>query len=314
MQTEIINSEQLAAELEKSKLELSLFSSIEWLQLFDSRLKIIAIFSDDRQLIGYWYGLMGKKLKFSYFINTPFTPHCGLVYLNKSSNAANFNTFNKKIMKTMAGFFKEKKISLVHLALPHTTIDTQAFIWNKFLVTAKYTYHLQLHKSEAELFDELSSEKRKSIRKAISDEISIRLVTDYKLIIDLLKNTFIKNKVKHEAELIEKILFQFANANNSFAFAAYDKNEKLIASNFCLFDHNTCYYLFGGFDAEHKHHGAGVHCMWSSILQAKKLNLSVFDFEGSMLKDVEKYFREFGGTLIPYYEIKYKDKVLKLVS
>ena len=43
--------------------------------------------------------------------------------------------------------------------------------------------------------------------------------------------------------------------------------------------------------------------MWQSILHAKKLGIEVFDFEGSMLVEVEKYFREFGGELVPYYTV-----------
>jgi endo-alpha-1,4-polygalactosaminidase (GH114 family) len=41
--------------------------------------------------------------------------------------------------------------------------------------------------------------------------------------------------------------------------------------------------------------------MWKSILKAKQMNLKIFDFEGSMLPNVERYFREFGGNLVPYY-------------
>jgi hypothetical protein len=43
--------------------------------------------------------------------------------------------------------------------------------------------------------------------------------------------------------------------------------------------------------------------MWKSILHARQLGLRTFDFEGSMIPEVERYFREFGGKLIPYYEI-----------
>ncbi|MCC6372738.1 MAG: hypothetical protein IT236_17165 [Bacteroidia bacterium] len=63
-------------------------------------------------------------------------------------------------------------------------------------------------------------------------------------------------------------------------------------------------YLFGVFDSENKHHGAGVSCMWQSILKAKEMGLSHFDFEGSMNEKIERYFREFGGELVPYFCIE----------
>jgi hypothetical protein len=43
--------------------------------------------------------------------------------------------------------------------------------------------------------------------------------------------------------------------------------------------------------------------MWAAIKFAKDLGLRSFDFEGSISPDIEKYFRGFGGTLTPYYQI-----------
>ena len=40
-----------------------------------------------------------------------------------------------------------------------------------------------------------------------------------------------------------------------------------------------------------------------SSFYAKGKGLKAFDFEGSMLPEVEKFFRGFGGDLIPYYTI-----------
>ena len=70
-------------------------------------------------------------------------------------------------------------------------------------------------------------------------------------------------------------------------------------------------YLFGGFDSENKHHGAGVSCMWQSILKAKDLNLQYFDFEGSMNETIERYFREFGGDMIQYACVEKINPILK---
>ena len=40
-----------------------------------------------------------------------------------------------------------------------------------------------------------------------------------------------------------------------------------------------------------------------SITAAKELGCSTFDFEGSMLEGVEKFFRSFGPELVPYYTV-----------
>jgi lipid II:glycine glycyltransferase (peptidoglycan interpeptide bridge formation enzyme) len=314
MQAELLTIIQFSELISKLKIELPLFSQMKWLQLFDKRLRILSITNDDKQMIGFLYGLEGKKMRFNYFINTPFTPHCGLVYKTNSSNVSNTNTYNKKIIKVVADYMTEKNISLIQFAMPHSIVDMQPFIWKNYLVKTKYTYRLALANSEEYLFNNLSSEKRKSIRKAELDQIKIERVTNINSIAGILKNTLIKNNVKFDPKLFEKILLEFASHDNCIAFAAYNTNNILIAATFCLHDANTCYYLFGGIDEQNKHHGAGVKCMWASILLAKQLKIHTFDFEGSMLIDVEKYFREFGGTLTPYYEVKYQTKLLKLIN
>ena len=46
------------------------------------------------------------------------------------------------------------------------------------------------------------------------------------------------------------------------------------------------------------------YLLWQALLYTKNiLQLPVFDFEGSMIPSIEKYFRKFGGELIPYYSL-----------
>lgn len=103
-------------------------------------------------------------------------------------------------------------------------------------------------------------------------------------------------------ELIDKILFQFSNNTNNFAFCTY-ANDLPIAAAYCIYDYTTCYYLLSGYNHQNKHSGAGICSVMACIKKAKELDLKLFDFEGSMLPEVEDYFREFGGQLIPYHTI-----------
>jgi hypothetical protein len=49
-------------------------------------------------------------------------------------------------------------------------------------------------------------------------------------------------------------------------------------------------------------HGANTLLYWEPIRLASEVS-RVFDFEGSMLKPVEHFFRGFGGTQTPYLQI-----------
>jgi hypothetical protein len=53
--------------------------------------------------------------------------------------------------------------------------------------------------------------------------------------------------------------------------------------------------------------------MWKSILDAKNRGLDIFDFEGSMDKNIERYFREFGPELVPYQCVEKVKPLMKLL-
>lgn len=228
--------------------------------------------------------------------------HIGLFFENKAINKSNNNTIRKNVMQLLATHFNSLSYKLLTLALPPANIDTQPFFWHRYKVVPSYTYRLNLQLDVETLHNNMTSERRKSIKKAVKDNLVITKVADYKLVKELVLKTFNRKQQAIDIQLLDKILFSFANESNSFAFVAF-KETIPIAATFCVFDHQTAYYLLGGYNDAEKHHGAGPSCMWQSILHAQAAGLKVFDLEGSMMMEVERYFREFGGDITPYYTI-----------
>jgi Acetyltransferase (GNAT) domain len=314
MKIEKVDIHTYKAELEKTSLTIPIFNSLAWLNLFDERLNILVIYNNNQEMIGSFFGLVGKKYGLPYFINAQFTPHCGLFYVNPSLSPASKAGTDKKVIELISEYLQQQKFKFIQFYLPFQIIDVQPFIWAKYTVGTKYTYQISLSDSEETLFSHLASEKRKSIRKAESDHIKIERITDFHAIENILLDTFIINKIKFDLKIFQKILYEFSNDANAYAFAAYNEKNEILAATLCLFDKTTAYYLAGGIHQTNSHHGAHVSCMWQSIIYAKSLGIATFDFEGSMIKNIEKYFREFGGILTPYFEIKSVSKLLKLLK
>jgi hypothetical protein len=280
----------------------TVFNLPKWLDMYGKHILVRGIFNDNHDLIGSFFLFEAKKLGIKYYITPPYSPHIGLFYINPAQSKANQQAFDKEVVTLVRDYLVQLKPKLLSIALPFTINDTQPFYWDNFKVIPNYTYRLALNKTQEELFDNLTSEKRKSIKRAEKDELVIEKTTDYKLVKNLIEKTFDRKDKKVSQNYLNKILFEFADDKNSFAFIAH-KDQKPSACTFCVHYNGTAFYLFGGYDEANKHHGAGVSCMWQSILYAKKTGVEVFDFEGSMLVEVEKYFREFGGDLVPYYTI-----------
>jgi hypothetical protein len=302
--------EKLQAFVGKHQL---LFNSEEWLKNYsDKHIFQCAILNNNNEVIGCFIYYQFNKSLFKFVISPPFSPHINLFYVNPSESVVGKNSFTKEILTEVANYFNSLKVSHIDIHLPYNIIDTQAFVWKGFTSTNKYSYLLDLTKSQEELWGNLSSEKRKSIGKASKDELLVQETTDFKLVYSLIIKSLDRNGLAKNTDVIKNILFSFANTTNAFAFIAYQNNQA-IGATFCVTSNKTAVYLFGGFDSENKHHGAGVSCMWQSILKAKELKLSYFDFEGSMNPNIERYFREFGGTLSPYYCLHKTTAFMKLL-
>ncbi|MEJ5363543.1 MAG: hypothetical protein WHS86_00445 [Desulfosoma sp.] len=65
----------------------------------------------------------------------------------------------------------------------------------------------------------------------------------------------------------------------------------------------------GGSDPELRNSGAGSLCLWHAIINEPK-HIQVFDFEGSMLEPVERFFRAFGAEQVPYFQVTRVKNVL----
>ncbi len=290
-----------------------IFSSEKWLKNYSHKhISQCVILNNNNDVIGCFIYYQFNKSIFKLIISPPFSPHINLFYLNPSESVVGKNSFTKEILSEVANYFNSLNVSHIDIHLPSTVVDTQAFIWKGFTSTNKYSYLIDLTKSQEELWNNLSSEKRKSISKAVKDGILTQETKDFKLVYSLIIKSLDRNGLAKNTDVIKNILFSFANTTNSFAFIAY-QNDQAIGATFCIISNKTAVYLFGGFDSENKHHGAGVSCMWQSILRAKELKLLHFDFEGSMNPNIERYFREFGGTLNPYYCLQKTTAFMKLL-
>jgi predicted DNA-binding protein YlxM (UPF0122 family) len=285
-----------------SEASTSVFLSNKWLSIYDENLEPYGIFKGKSGMIGGFVLYKQKRSGITYYRNPMYMPTVGLFFVNTTKNKSKKLSENKKVMKAISDFLSNLSYGVLSIYLPYNHIDMQPFFWEGFKVVPNYTYHIDLSLSMDEIAKDYATERRSVMKKAIKDEVNVQISYDYKLVKDLVLNTFSRKEKQIDVKILDKILFQFADRTNSFAFVSY-QNERPISASFCIYDKNKVYYLLGGYDKDYKHQGAGAMGINASIEHSKSLGIPIFDFEGSMLPEVEKYFRGFGGDLVPYYSI-----------
>ncbi len=194
----------------------------------------------------------------------------------------------------------------------YTSTNWLPFYWKGFSQTTRYTYILNDLTDMDVLWAGLQQNIRREIRKAKS-RFALEVVENSSLgeFISLNKKVFSRQsmRIPYARELIYRIDAACAERGCRRIFVAKDKDGNAHAGVYIVWDANSAYYLMGGGDPELRNSGATSLCMWQAILYASTVTKS-FNFEGSMIEPVERFFRAFGATQTPYFRIRKTPSIL----
>lgn len=185
--------------------------------------------------------------------------------------------------------------------------------WQGYQQTTRYTYRIDDLSDMVAVWSETQPNIRTDVRKA-EKQVTIRTDLPIEDFIKLNKKVFERQgmALPYTEELLHRI-DQAALAQNARQFfIAEDEQGRHHAGVYIVWDKETAYYLMGGGDPDLRNSGATSLCMWKAIkFSATKVNS--FDFEGSMIEPVERFFRAFGAKQTPYFAIsKTNSKLLKV--
>jgi hypothetical protein len=199
----------------------------------------------------------------------------------------------------------------------HANTNWLPFYWHGFRQTTRYTYRLP---DLAEL-DAVWSGFRENIRREIRKaETRYRLQVRRDVTIDeflaLNAQAFERQgmALPYSQAFVKALDRACASRAVRQSFVAEDPEGRQHAGVYIVWDEQSAYYLMGGGDPELRVSGATSLCLWEAIQFAAEKTRS-FDFEGSMLEPVERFFRAFGAIQTPYFTVyKTQSRALRAVQ
>jgi hypothetical protein len=189
------------------------------------------------------------------------------------------------------------------------------FFWHGYTQTTNYTYILNELHDEKVVWDGLNENIRREVRKA-AGKAQLEVLDNASLDDFLPLNRLVfkrqKRRLPYSETYVASLDAACASRNCRKIFIAQDKQGRPHAGVYIIWDKNSAYYLMGGGDPELRNSGATSLCMWEAIKFASTVTKR-FDFEGSMIEPVERFFRAFGGVQTPYFSVsKTPSKLLSL--
>lgn len=290
------------AKFEKLASEIgSAFVQSWWLNAMGDEVERFGIVATDGQLVG-GFVLHSTNLKgISCLANPPFTPHIGLFAKQNSSNPSRKVSATKELFKILVQYLESRSEKIIDVRLPFDYQDLQEFYWSDFDVSPRYTYRLDITQPEEGILASMDPKTRNAIKaaEAAGVEVSELPVSE----IEGNVSSILKEKeAKVRFDLLPEIFSSVAEENRISLIARSGQENEALA--YCLVHVDEAYYLFGGNKSSGAVGSSGSLVMWSAIKEAKAKGVKVFDFEGSMIPGVEKFFRGFGGELTTYFTVQ----------
>lgn len=179
------------------------------------------------------------------------------------------------------------------------------FYWARFTQSTRYTYRIDLTVPEEQVYAEQSTMVRRSVKKAAGRYgLSVSLDDDIEAFLALNEAVFARQglNLPYSKKLVREIHAAAQARNLCDLWMARDPDGRAIAGAYIVRDKRTAYYLLGGADPELRKSGAQNLVMWEAI-RNEIGRCDSFDFEGSMVRGIERSFRSYGAQQVPYFSV-----------
>ena len=278
-----------------------IFHDPGWLALYDDQIVSLGVYNKNDELRGAMHAYRFKKRGAWFLIDPPLTFTTGLFFQGEEAGKVTRQTREKRLMEAMADSF-EPLASAVGISVPPGWTDFMPLINRGYRVQPKYTYLVDLEPSVDDLNAQLSTVRRRNIRNAQRDELTCFSSDQPDLMLNLAGKSLARGGGDFQPGLARKIMRYSMETNRSICYIATYQDDP-VAGAFCVINGDTAVYLVGGMDPEKRHQSGSALALWNCMLEAKSQGCRYFNFAGSMVPAIERFFRGFGGTLTPYYSI-----------
>jgi hypothetical protein len=246
--------------------------------------------------------MLKKRYGLTYLLNPPLTQTLGPWFLQSNAKYAKQLSQQKKLLNELIE--KLPRFDLFSLTFSPLVTNVLPFFWAGFNYTTLYTYRLEDLTDLDRIWRGFRENIKTDIRKA-KKKLCIRSDLSLEKFIEIYSLTF--KRQGRSSPRTEELLYRLDNAclqhDARRIFFAQDVNNRIHGVLYFIWDKHTGYYLMSGGNPALRNSGAGSLLVWEAIQFASRVT-KVFDYEGSMIEPVERFFRAFGARQVPYFKVR----------
>jgi hypothetical protein len=264
----------------------------------------VLLYKKDNEIFGALPYAWRTNKRYRHIYQPLFTQNNGtwIRYPGQQTEAKRLS-LEKEVMGALIGQLEKLDISTFRQRFHYSVTNWLPFYWNGYSQTTCYTYVIEDISDIVGVEENFSHAKRKNIAKAAK-------IVEVKF--DLGAEEFYNN---HKATLLkqgEEIIYSFEEFRRIYeavysrdagrTIYATDAQGNLHSALFVIWDEMSGYDLISTIDPAFRDSGS-ASLLTLEIIRFLSGRTKKFDFEGSMMEQVEHSFRQFGAVQKPYFLI-----------
>ncbi len=312
-----VDSKELWNDLVNSSSNYSLFFSLEYLSLLETKYNLWLVMQGTEVKAGL---LLIVSENEKNIVSNDFVIYSGIIlkdYKNTKIAKKTHQSFQiiEFVSEELTKIYKN-----ITLSLSPEIIDIRPFQWfnyhndkKKYKIDIKFTSLINISElrkkinyEQTKIFQNLDFARRYNIREAIKEDCIVQqsknvrsFVSNYKL---MMSNQNI-NISKEKINTMTRVIDYYIHKNKGVLLEAKDKNNELLYTAFYLWDLNKAYYMFGAGTQKNVSYQATIANWEAFKYLANNTDIEFVDLEGVNSPKRGWFKLSFGGNLIPYYRI-----------
>ncbi|MBC7460568.1 MAG: GNAT family N-acetyltransferase, partial [Thermoleophilia bacterium] len=175
--------------------------------------------------------------------------------------------------------------------------------WHDFTQTTRTTWRIRANRTEGELRASLRTERRRNLASAETAGLVASEAGVDELLIACAATFERQGAGVPRAELLRRIATEALERGRGHVLAVHDASGALASAGLFVFDDRFTWNLANGHLDVDGAKGAPTLLQWHAILAAQERGTG-FDFEGSMIRPIERFVRGFGGEPHAYSVVR----------
>ena len=276
----------------------SIFAKTFYLDAIGLPYKIGAVFKGE-SIQG---GIVLAKNEIRAYSNPLFAKYLGVLLRPIEGKYVNRLTTEKKIIENIVLEIRWCK-SFDYTFHPNFN-NWLPFYWNGHAQETRYTYKIHNLENMGQILDNMDSIARNEIRKAQKNKVRIKDEVSPRDFYQINRLTYERQggTIPYSFAFFERFYNRLRGHSAIKLLGATDHGGRYYAVCGIVYDEECSYFILNGINHNMPKVGANALLVMRTIEFASEVSRG-FDFEGSMIRPIESFYRGFGGILTSYYHI-----------